>query len=308
MRLGLGGTGIDELNPELFQQPSELGRLAPAAELLFERELLFLGLYEDGVTVGIGSHRDAQPAHGFAHHLEVALGIFLLTEAGRGDSAGGVVDGAEQAENGSSALEPVVAAGVDLEEHPLPRVSIATAAVARRSPTTGRGHAGRLQVRCTLGRDYRREVDMDKTHWPVRSAALIATGVSAAILILKPNAPGRPRRRSRSRLGRSRRRGIAQLGVLGSGRRGSRLRGRAERRRYEGGRRTEGSECAKSQVANPHCDLSGKRTGHRLTERDAVDQVSLAHPAPLLDEVALRVPDSCDRASEPKTPQTAGSR
>src|SRR5262249_29145342 len=44
-------------------------------------------------------------------------------------------------------------------------------------------------------------------------------------------------------------------------------------------------------------------TWHRLAERDAVDQILLAHPAPVLDQVALHVADGGDRASEPERPQ-----
>jgi hypothetical protein len=45
------------------------------------------------------------------------------------------------------------------------------------------------------------------------------------------------------------------------------------------------------------CAASGP--GHGLAERDSVEEVLLADPAALLDQVALHVADHGDRAAEP---------
>ena len=74
--------------------------------------------------------------------LEVAGGVLGGPEGGRTDVPGRVIDRPDQGEHGSSALEPVVAAAVDLEEHPRPRHPLAPAAVAGRTTRPGQGPPG----------------------------------------------------------------------------------------------------------------------------------------------------------------------
>src|SRR5713226_4129023 len=64
-----------------------------------------------------------------------------------------------------------------------------------------------------------------------------------------------------------------------------------ERRRYEGGRRSQCSRRSAPQKADPHSYLRGQRSRHRLSERNAVEKVLPAHPLPLLDQVALHIAD-----------------
>jgi hypothetical protein len=59
------------------------------------------------------------------HELEVAFGILLVAEDSPGNHVGGIVNAAYQAEARSSALEPVVRAGINLEKHALLGVAVA---------------------------------------------------------------------------------------------------------------------------------------------------------------------------------------
>jgi len=90
--LGLRREGEDELDSNFLEQAPKLGRLTVTEELIFDPELLVLGLEEDGVTVGVNGHRDPVLGHRLAHDLEVAVGILLLSEASPRDLAGGVID------------------------------------------------------------------------------------------------------------------------------------------------------------------------------------------------------------------------
>ena len=94
------------------------------------------------MLVAVHGHRDAPAAHHLPEQLEVALGILLLPEAGPGDQAGGVIDAADQGEVGSSTLQPVVTAAVDLEQHALPGIAVPPLPVPGRPPVPDAGHAG----------------------------------------------------------------------------------------------------------------------------------------------------------------------
>src|SRR5438874_10708025 len=70
---------------------------------------------------------------------------------------------------------------------------------------------------------------------------------------------------------------------------------RSDERRRDGKR----AERAAADIANPHRDLSGKRTWHGLTECDAVKERAAIHPLTRLHQVPLHVTDSCYRPAEP---------
>ena len=75
-------------------------------------------------------------------HGEVARAVLLFAEGGPGDEPGGIVDAAHEGEPGSTALEPVMSAAIDLEEHAGPGHPLAAAAVAPWSPPPHRRQAG----------------------------------------------------------------------------------------------------------------------------------------------------------------------
>lgn len=59
-----------------------------------------------------------------------------------------------------------------------------------------------------------------------------------------------------------------------------------------------------AQVAHPHGDLGGQRAGHRLTQRDAVEEVAPIDPPALFHEVALHVAHGGDRTPEAGSAQS----
>ena len=60
-------------------------------------------------------------------HQHVAVGIFLLSEQGERDLPRGVVHSADQGQVWASALQPVVAAPIDLQQHPLLGIALPSA-------------------------------------------------------------------------------------------------------------------------------------------------------------------------------------
>lgn len=70
------------------------------------------------------------------------MGIFLCVKRRRGDLAGGIIQGTVEGEAGSTAFEPVVMAGIELDEEPGLRHALATAAVAGRPSGPRTGDAG----------------------------------------------------------------------------------------------------------------------------------------------------------------------
>jgi hypothetical protein len=120
-------------------RPSSCSR-RPPGELLGERRHV-AAAPEDPVAVGVDAERQALAQRGLAERLEVPRGILLVPEGPARHVARGVVDPADQGQPRPPALEPVVAAPVDLEEqarlgHPLP-----AGAMAPRAPGPGRGQA-----------------------------------------------------------------------------------------------------------------------------------------------------------------------
>src|SRR5258708_12959397 len=135
---------MDEFNSELVQQTTELSRVALSGQLLFQREpaqMYLLALKEDGVALGVGGQRNGELGHGLAHDDEVALGILLLSKASRGDFACRVIDATNQAQVGSSTLEPVVATGIQLQQHAFPGIAVTAPAMFGRPSATWRQDA-----------------------------------------------------------------------------------------------------------------------------------------------------------------------
>jgi hypothetical protein len=97
------------------------------------------------VPIAIDRDRDALAPDDGTQQLEIPGGILLVAEGRRRDDARGVVDGADQGQPWTAALEPVVAAAVELDEQAFLGHPLAPAAVARRPTSTGTGHAGRAQ-------------------------------------------------------------------------------------------------------------------------------------------------------------------
>ncbi len=142
---GLGRQRQDQLDAELLEQSSKLGRLSVPGQLLFEAQLAGFGFDEDPMAIGIQRHRDAVSLYHLPEQLEVPFGILCLAEARPGHPASRIIDAAHQAEPGTTPLQPVVPAGVDLQQHALAGIAIAATPVPWRATSARRRNARRLQ-------------------------------------------------------------------------------------------------------------------------------------------------------------------
>ena len=163
--LRLRRVGQDELNAQFLKRPGELGRVAPAAALLLQALGVLGSALEDTMPVAVEGQRDAVPVDDLLEHDQVAVGVLLLPEQGEGDRPGGVVHGADERQVGAAALQPVVPAPVDLQQHPLLGVALpSTVALGRPAaartadapgqqdpPDGGAGQADALPLRQHLG-------------------------------------------------------------------------------------------------------------------------------------------------------------
>ena len=117
--LSLRCVGHDEADVQLLQCPAELGGVASASKLLVEALGLFGGALEEAVPVVVEGQGSTVAVDDALEHQHVSVGILLLSEQGKWDRPGGVVHGADEGQVRSSALKPVVAAPIDLRQHPL---------------------------------------------------------------------------------------------------------------------------------------------------------------------------------------------
>ena len=70
------------------------------------------------------------------------MGILSLPKEGIRDDVRGIVDGADQGEPGGASLQPVVPAGVELEQHAFLGVAVTSAAMLGRAAGARTGEAG----------------------------------------------------------------------------------------------------------------------------------------------------------------------
>ena len=137
--LRLGRAGGDRADAQLGERPAHLAERALDPGLLLPSPPA-AGL-EGAVAVAVDDLREALRGDDREEQHEVARGILLLAEDRARHRARGVVDGAQQAEPRTAALEPVVGAAVELEEHALGRHPWPAAAVPRRPPAPRAGDA-----------------------------------------------------------------------------------------------------------------------------------------------------------------------
>ena len=116
--LASGAAGRDGADPELGERPPELGRGAAVGQLLLQGEDGRGRGLEDAVPVAVPGAREAVAADGVAQDDEIPRRVLLVAERGPDQDARGIVDPAHERQPGPAALEPVVAAAVDLDEQP----------------------------------------------------------------------------------------------------------------------------------------------------------------------------------------------
>lgn len=114
---GLRGSGRDPADAQLLEGAADVGeRARAAAQLLIERQRLAGRALEDAVAIAVDCDRAALGRHQRAQDPEIAVGIFLVTEEGGRHQVGGVVDGAVEDQARAPAFQPVVVAGIELDE------------------------------------------------------------------------------------------------------------------------------------------------------------------------------------------------
>jgi hypothetical protein len=99
------------------------------------------------VAVAIDRAGDAVPRDHLVQKVEIARGILLVAEDRPDDQAGGVIDCPNQAQPGPPALEPVVAAAIELEEGAFGRQPRTAAAICRSTPPARARDAGLAEDR-----------------------------------------------------------------------------------------------------------------------------------------------------------------
>src|SRR5256885_13127219 len=116
--LGLGRVGRDLFDAEFFEGASELSRRLFSGELFGESPVGIVAL-EDGVAVAVEAERDAVGGDHSVQGAEIAEGIFgFELEVSGQDLAGGVILKTDESEFGTTAFEPVMAAGIGERHHP----------------------------------------------------------------------------------------------------------------------------------------------------------------------------------------------
>ncbi len=114
---GLGGGRGDPADAHLAEGAADVGeRALVAAQLQIEGQRLAGIALEDAVAIGVEGDRTAGVTEQLAQHPQIAVGVFLLAEEGRGHVVRGVVDRAMEDERGPAAFEPVVMAGIELHQ------------------------------------------------------------------------------------------------------------------------------------------------------------------------------------------------
>lgn len=98
--LGLRGGGGDPLDGGLLERAADLGGVGSTAQLLLDREGLLGGTRKDPVPVRVDRYREPGRGGEVPQEPEVALGVFLLAEAGAQDGARGVIPGSQEDEVG----------------------------------------------------------------------------------------------------------------------------------------------------------------------------------------------------------------
>ncbi len=117
---GLRAIGGDEGDAQLFQGAAELGGLALASELFFDRPGVVIA-HEDAAVIAVKSQGHAEAAQQLAQQAEIAERGFCGEELRGQDFPGGVVLHAEGGESRAAALEPIVRAAVQLHQFAEPR-------------------------------------------------------------------------------------------------------------------------------------------------------------------------------------------
>src|SRR5271165_1116459 len=142
--LGLRTAGGDEGDAELFESAAELGGLAFAGELFFDRPKVVVA-HEDAAVIAVEGEGSAVAAQQLAQQREIAERGFGRKELSGQDFSGGVVLQAESGEARTAAFEPVVGRTVELHQLAFTGGAQTALAMSRSAAFAGRTDAGLTQ-------------------------------------------------------------------------------------------------------------------------------------------------------------------
>ena len=134
-----------EGDAQLVQQPAELCRLPFARQLLLQGLVVPGWRLEYAVAVPVDRQRYTMSGDYLLQQLEVTLGVLFYPEERMGHLTRSIIYGTYQAQPWSSALQPIMATGVYLQEHALLRIALPSTAVAWRPSLPVTPHAGSEQ-------------------------------------------------------------------------------------------------------------------------------------------------------------------
>ena len=137
--LGLGRMCQNKPNVHLHQGSGELRGAAPTPKLLGQAVGFPRRALEGAMLVAVEGSWHAVAGDDLPQHQQAAAEVLLFLDQGEGDLPGGAVHGTHEAQGGSPSLQPVVAAAVGLQQHPL--LGQALPALIARGPPTATGPA-----------------------------------------------------------------------------------------------------------------------------------------------------------------------
>jgi len=119
----------DRRDPQLFEQPAELGRLSFARQLLCDGHLPLRVHAEDAVPVMVKRHWSSMRRDDHPHEQEIPLGILFRAEEHGEQFPGRVVNRRKEGEPWPSPFQPIVRTGINLDERsglpaPLPSAAM----------------------------------------------------------------------------------------------------------------------------------------------------------------------------------------
>ncbi len=131
---GLGRARPYRGNAQLFQKPAELGMMLLTFQLLLDGCLFTVSRLEDRVPVMIKGMRQTGFSHDMLQELKIPLRVFLFTEKGISHLTRGIIYSPNQGHLRSPPLQPVVMAGINLQEHALLGKPLSAGAVSGSMP------------------------------------------------------------------------------------------------------------------------------------------------------------------------------
>ncbi len=143
--LALGRRCGDPPNPEVAEDPTDLGGRRGALQLLFEGQRGPGLAVKDPMAIGVDGEGDAVAVGERVEEVEIPLGVLVVAEFGGEHRPGGIVHGGEKGEPGAAGLQPGMGAAIEEDEHPRLGHALPAAAMPRRPAAAGTADAGLVQ-------------------------------------------------------------------------------------------------------------------------------------------------------------------